>query len=79
MENEGQISGAAGASSLPVCSCGHDRNHHDTETKGDYGFWGWMAMLTGATVKPNKVHFICRRCRQEFDETTDPDDLLKHI
>ncbi|MBX7056699.1 MAG: hypothetical protein K1X75_01445 [Leptospirales bacterium] len=63
---------------LPTCRCGHDRNHPLVETMNRYGIFGWLAMINGVTAKPKEVVFVCRRCRQSFDRTRDPEELSKH-
>ncbi len=64
-------------SDLPKCSCGFDRNHFMTTTKGKYSFWGWLGLLYGISMKPRKVLFKCTRCGEAFDETDDASYLKK--
>ena len=64
---------------LATCSCGHDRNHTLVRKKGEYSFWGWLALGMGATVVPRKLNFFCQKCGELIESTTDPDILNKEV
>ena len=61
------------------CSCGHDRSHPDVGAHARYGFWGWIALGMGASAVPRRLDFVCRRCHETFDSTTDPAEVRRHI
>ncbi|MBS0616837.1 MAG: hypothetical protein JSR44_01520 [Spirochaetes bacterium] len=62
-----------------TCSCGHNRHHALVVRKNKYSAWGWLALLTGVTVKPIFARYQCTRCNEIFDETDDPAELSKYL
>lgn len=58
-------------SKLPTCRCGHNRNHHMVQAKGEYTAWGHFLVAFGISYKPLKVRYLCLKCGEYFDETTD--------
>jgi hypothetical protein len=41
-------------------------------TSFDYSFGGWCLSLIGISARPRAIRYVCRRCEQVFDKTTDP-------
>jgi hypothetical protein len=39
---------------------------------GDYSFFGWVLIVIGISAKPVAIRYVCRRCEQVLDVTTDP-------
>jgi hypothetical protein len=64
---------------LPTCSCGHDRNHPLVVRKNKYTRWGFIGMCVGISVKPIFARYLCTKCNEYFDETTDPVELNKYL
>ena len=67
----------APVSKLPTCSDGYDRNSGLVIAKGKYGALKWLGLLTGVSVKPDKVIYQCTVCNESFDESVD-EEVLKH-
>lgn len=63
----------------PRCRCGYDRTHHLVDAKGDYTLWGWFLVGMGSSARPKRIRFLCTRCHEVFDETTNPTELRKFI
>jgi hypothetical protein len=57
---------------VPRCRCGHDRNHPLVSPSAQYTFTGWFLTMVGISARPTSIKFICRRCDQVVDTTTDP-------
>lgn len=71
-ERTREASDAGADPPLPRCRCGHDRRHHLVSTSFDYSFGGWCLSLIGISARPRAIRYVCRRCEQVFDKTTDP-------
>lgn len=55
-----------------VCRCGHDREHLFVSVKHHYSIGGWFWLLFGATAKPVRLSWVCRKCNETIDETSSP-------
>ena len=64
---------------LPVCKCGHDKNHVEVHPKHSYSIMGWILLAYGSSIRPKKVTFVCSHCHTEFDSTEDPTELKNYI
>ncbi len=63
------------SSSEPVCRCGYSRTHRMVEARPVFGFWAWFLLLNGASGRPKKVVYRCRRCGTILGETRERDVL----
>ncbi len=54
---------------------GYSKEHPLVTSFGLYSAWKWLALLTGVSVKPQKVMYRCTVCEEIFDETTDEEVL----
>ncbi len=59
----------------PRCKCGHDRNHPLVSPSAQYTTMGWFLVLVGISARPTSIKFLCRRCEQVVETTTDPDEI----
>jgi hypothetical protein len=64
---------------MKTCSCGNNRTSPYVIRKNQYTFWGKVGLFTGISVKPIHIRYQCVRCKEIFDETTDPGELNKYI
>jgi hypothetical protein len=44
----------------------------------EYGARGWVLVLFGASARPVRVSYRCRRCTVVLGSTTDPAVLASH-
>ena len=51
------------------CHNNHQRDNGLVISKGKYNAIKWLGLLTGVSVKPDKVLYQCTICNQVFDET----------
>jgi hypothetical protein len=63
-----------------MCRCGYDRYHLMVTPELEYTIWGtfWVTVM-GVSAVPQRARFRCRRCRERFDFTDDPQELKKFI
>lgn len=48
--------------------------------EGQYTALGWLQVtLIGISVRPHRIDYRCRVCQQQFDSTSDPELLRRHI
>ncbi len=63
-----------------VCKCGHDVNHPMVIHESEYSKWGWFLFtILGLSAKPKSVKFICTKCKELIEETSDSAILMKYI
>jgi hypothetical protein len=43
----------------------------------EHTVFGWFCLLMGASARPTRIKYRCRRCDQIFDQTTDPAVLAR--
>lgn len=55
----------------PHCRCGHDRSHYMVTADPKYGFWQLFVVSMGISQKPHRIDYLCRRCGDVFDTTTE--------
>lgn len=60
------------------CSDGFDRYHHMVTPTAEYSGIGWFLVTFGITTRPKKIKYVCRKCNETFDESTDAIDLDKN-
>ena len=62
--------------SEPTCTCGYTLGHHMVSAERRYSAWGWfLALFMNAGATPNKIEWMCRRCRTVLKTSTDPEIL----
>ncbi|NUO47829.1 MAG: hypothetical protein HOV80_03125 [Polyangiaceae bacterium] len=60
------------ARETPTCRCGHDKHHPVVSPAAQYTFLGWFLTLMGISARPTSIRFICRRCEEVVETTSDP-------
>ena len=56
----------------PRCRCGHDKKHPVVSPSAEYTVLGWFLTLMGISARPTAIKFVCRRCDEVVEKTTDP-------
>jgi hypothetical protein len=46
--------------------------------EGEYGMWGWLLIIVGATPTPVRIRFRCRECDQVITTSDDPEIRRKY-
>lgn len=59
------------------CRCGFDLSHPQITAEPKYSAWGWFLLLLGATPKPLRAVYRCKRCEQVLASTKDPTVLSR--
>ena len=58
--------------SLPSCRCGHARGHAMVSAEGQFTFMASVATLIGISARPYRIKFVCRRCGEVIEQSSDP-------
>lgn len=76
--NDSIDKGREPAEAEPTCRCGHGLGHHMVSIKHDYSAYAIFWLFVGASAKPRKIRWMCRRCGDTLRESTDPAELERH-
>ena len=56
---------------MKTCSCGHTIDNQLVTAKTRYDKSGLFLLSMGFSAKPLEVVYVCQRCSEEIDSTTD--------
>jgi hypothetical protein len=61
------------ATRSPDEGCIHERNAPTVRPEPSYGIFGEIMLMCGMTPQPRLVRFVCSRCGQTIDESSEPE------
>ncbi len=61
------------------CSCGYDKSHSMIKPKCHYSGWGWVLFSIGMSARPIRVDFVCEKCGEMIDSSTELVVLKKYV
>ena len=56
-----------------------ENNQNLVEFECVYSGWGWLLFSIGMSARPSRVDFICRKCNQVIDSTSELVVLKKYV
>lgn len=72
--------GAGPVESFRTCRCGyHKHDYIHVVPKCRYKWHALLRLLIGATAYPREVRYVCERCGETIETTTDIEVLKTHV